>query len=680
MFDLPEELIYTLELKPELNAGLNNLSVEDPESTTHGRRSTAESAEGAEKSSATSCALCNLNFPTLLEQRSHVRSDLHGYNLKQKMRGLKPVDEKDFERLVGDLDESLSGSDDSADTSSDDEDEEGGGKKKGDTTLSALLRKQANIADPDYENEQSGNRRKKGSGKPPLLWFSSAKLPKNTSLGVYRAIFTPVEQLLDSRGLVEVLQKKQLSSPSAQKPAITSTGTPLEPPSEQDGGVPLPKAQPKPPTVTGPHYFLSMIGGGHFAAMIISLVPKVSRRNGIEERSATVIAQKTFHRYTTRRKQGGSQSANDNSKGNAHSAGASIRRYNETALVADVRGLLSEWKSWIDSAELLFIRATGSTNRKTLFENYEGRVLDAKDERIRGFPFSTRRATTKELIRSFTELTRVKTSVIDEEAIKRKAAEEQAARDKVLAEEAKREERERERREKQKVLSQAEEEAMLHTQQVQSLIRRSKAPALLSYLNTNSLPPDYEFYPQDDPKNHHAPRPLHLAASLNSAVCISALLVKAGADPTIKSGEGKSAFELAGDRATRDAFRLARSELGEDKWPWDAAGVPPALSKSEADARASREREEQAAENASEAERRKHETERLRAEDKQQEEASKEKKYGKGKSLGILAEVEKQKTAQEKREDEARGMTPEMRMKLERERRARAAEARFAKK
>jgi len=36
-----------------------------------------------------------------------------------------------------------------------------------------------------------------------------------------------------------------------------------------------------------------------------------------------------FIRYTTRRKQGGSQASNDNAKGKAKSAGANLRRYNE---------------------------------------------------------------------------------------------------------------------------------------------------------------------------------------------------------------------------------------------------------------------------------------------------------------------------------------------------------------
>lgn len=45
------------------------------------------------------------------------------------------------------------------------------------------------------------------------------------------------------------------------------------------------------------------------------------------------MAHKTFHSYTVRARQGGSQSARDGKSGTNHpkSAGASLRRYNEAA-------------------------------------------------------------------------------------------------------------------------------------------------------------------------------------------------------------------------------------------------------------------------------------------------------------------------------------------------------------
>lgn len=103
VFDLPEELLHTLELKAQLNTTHDTTSEGLPSSENKEGVERLETTEDAPTSAATAaaCALCNLNFSSVEEQRSHVRSDQHGYNLKQRIRGLKPVDEKDFDRLVG---------------------------------------------------------------------------------------------------------------------------------------------------------------------------------------------------------------------------------------------------------------------------------------------------------------------------------------------------------------------------------------------------------------------------------------------------------------------------------------------------------------------------------------------------------------------------------------------------
>lgn len=46
------------------------------------------------------CSLCGVTFSTVEIQRSHVRSDLHQYNLKQKLRGLNAISENEFEKLI----------------------------------------------------------------------------------------------------------------------------------------------------------------------------------------------------------------------------------------------------------------------------------------------------------------------------------------------------------------------------------------------------------------------------------------------------------------------------------------------------------------------------------------------------------------------------------------------------
>ncbi|KAG5999683.1 hypothetical protein E4U43_001922 [Claviceps pusilla] len=638
IYDLPSKVLDSLTIK----AAPDNATGSDDDEIA--QKPTGGSADAPTEShvGSHSCSLCGLSFSSFLDQRSHLKSDLHHYNLKQKLRSQPPVSEQEFEKLIGDLDESLSGSD--SDDSQDDDDDDGDDDDDNDdakpqSTLVALLKKQARLAgrkgeaiDVDASDDTKSSGRSRGN--PPLMWFSSPILPENHYFGLYRAILTGEEQR--NPDVVDVLRKKQVEPISLPRPS-------------KDGTLP-------PVAYKGPHIFLCMIGGGHFAAMVVSLAPRATKNATTMNREATVLAHKTFHRYTTRRKQGGSQSANDNAKGAAHSAGSTLRRYNEQALVDDVRALLRDWKALLDTSQLLFIRATGKTNRRTLFGPYEGQVLSPNDPRLRGFPFSTRRATQNELMRSFIELTRLKVrEIAPVEESKQEAQPPQTAPKAPSTTKAA----------KPKKLSEEEETALLHTSQIQALIRRSKLPALLSYLAKNSLTADFVFQPLE--QNQHAPRPLHLAASQNSAPLVLGLLSRAGADPCVGNGEGKTAFELASDRSTRDAFRVARWELGESRWSWDLAKVPGAMTKAEADKREERER---TAIDKKEAERRQAEEERLRKEGPTVGD-----KKPKGSGLG----ASKMKTAQEVREDEWRGLTPEMRIKLERERRARAAEERLRK-
>ncbi|KAJ5665323.1 uncharacterized protein N7477_007771 [Penicillium maclennaniae] len=622
VYDLPQELLATLSAKT------TNQSVAE-QSTGDDHKDPEIAAQESAIATSTQCSLCKVSYNSVQEQRSHVRSDHHRYNLKSQLRGTATLDEVQFAKAVGDLDESISGSESSE---SEDEDIDG----SADTTLTALLKKQAKLSGANEEEDHIV----KGTPKNPLFWLSSSSLPSNKSLGVYRAIFSQAEQ--DEPGhLVDTIRKKQLAPVKARTNNAHA---------QQD------------PTAAGPHIFMCMIGGGHFAAMLVSLAPEIHRKQGgVEERQARVIAHKTFHRYTTRRKQGGSQSASDASRGAAHSAGSSLRRYNEAALEKDIRELLADWKQMIDTSELLFIRATGKTNRKILFDKYEGQVLKQNDPRVRGFPFNTRRATQGELMRCFKELTRVKVSEVDEAALAAAAA---AVKQKEKEESKPSTPRPQPQKPK---ISKEEDVAQLHTTQIQALIRRSKVPALMSYLSNNSIPSSFTFQPTDSQQNFRCPTPLHLAANLNAPAVVSALLTRANADPTVTNNEGRTPFELSGDRPTRDAFRVARHELGESKWDWSMAKVPSAVSKADADRR--NEQEQKSAE-AEEKNRRKADLERLKKEDAEREAhlaASKP-----GRTLGAV-----EKTAAEKRDEETRGMAPEMRMRLERERRARAAEERF---
>ena len=596
---------------------------------------TEDSTDGGngQPSVATSCTMCQANFTNFQDQRHHVRSDWHRYNLKLRLKHHLPINEATFIKQIGDLDESISGSD-----SSDTESDVDTNAHPTDSALSALLRKQAKISqDRDVELHSA----KRRPDKSPLLWLGSSKLEKEVALGVYRAMLSDTEQSDAPLHLIDIVKSKQLQPANTKYARNTKVET---------------KASEK-----QPHVFLCMMGGGHFAAMIVSLAPELRKGvGGVEEQHPVVQAHKTFHRYTTRRKQGGSQSANDNAKGNAHSAGSSIRRYNEAALEIDIRAVLAEWKPLIETAALLFIRATGSTNRRTLFGPYDGQILRTNDKRLRGFPFSTRRATQAELLRSFQELTRVKVRKISQEEPEKSAPKPPKSKADPTkdAPPAPR-------------FTPEEETQLHHTTQLSAFIRRSKAPGTLIYLTKHNLSASaFRFFPASD--HHHAPTLLHLASSTGSTAMVTSLLVQAGADPATTNDRGQTPFDLASNQAVRDAFRLARGTLGDSKIDWTTAHVPSALSQADVDARQAKQREE---DDKAEAERRQNELERIKREDEASRVKNMERKGGTGKTVG--GPVVQEKTGEDRREEEARGMTAEMRMKLERERRARAAEERM---
>ncbi|NWV40917.1 ANKZ1 protein, partial [Grantiella picta] len=120
-----------------------------------------------------------------------------------------------------------------------------------------------------------------------------------------------------------------------------------------------------------------MMGGGHFAGA-------------------------TFHRYTVRARRGTAQGLRDAQGSAPRSAGASLRRYNEAALLKDIQDLLAAWAQHLNEAHRIFLRAPRH-NRALLFGG-RNPPLTRGDPRICHIPLSTRRATLREVLRVHTML------------------------------------------------------------------------------------------------------------------------------------------------------------------------------------------------------------------------------------------------------------------------------------
>ncbi|XP_074857683.1 tRNA endonuclease ANKZF1 isoform X2 [Carettochelys insculpta] len=141
---------------------------------------------------------------------------------------------------------------------------------------------------------------------------------------------------------------------------------------------------------TGTCWVILMTGGGHFAGAVF--------------RGPEVLEHKTFHRYTVRARRGTVQGLRD-AQGQAsmpRSAGASLRRYNEAALLKDIQDLLAGWAQHLQGAQRIFLR-TPRANR-ALFFGGQSPPLQKADPRVCNIPFSTRRATFREVLRVHTAL------------------------------------------------------------------------------------------------------------------------------------------------------------------------------------------------------------------------------------------------------------------------------------
>ncbi|KAH9513360.1 Ankyrin repeat and zinc finger domain-containing protein 1 [Bulinus truncatus] len=138
-------------------------------------------------------------------------------------------------------------------------------------------------------------------------------------------------------------------------------------------------------------WIILLVSSGHFAGAIF--------------KGKDVLDHKTFHRYTIRAKRGSAQSSRDNHGSAPKSAGASIRRHHEAALVQEVQELLTCWSEYIKASDLIFIRVPVA-NQSILFGG-KNPAFKKDDQRIRNIPLTTRRPTFNEIKRVYQILSSV---------------------------------------------------------------------------------------------------------------------------------------------------------------------------------------------------------------------------------------------------------------------------------
>lgn len=536
--------------------------------------------------------------PVQHKDREYYNSDIYKLNLKRQSRGLPPLTESEFEELASELfNESLSGSEEEdSEEDGDDNDE----RYKTDTLDTIFERSIAKLEQLKLEQEEEGVVSHLAT-RSPFILFKSSLLDSSHAFGVYKSLFS-VKEINDPINALKSWQSQQ-----GKKSAIF------------------------------------MIGGGHFAGAIVSHAVKSTKGqvsktpSDLLLNSVDFIMQKSFHRYTTRRKQGGSQSAMDNAKGKANSAGSNLRRANEMALQNEVRELLQSWKKQLNECDSIFIRANGMQNRRILV-GYEGSPFANDDDRIRSFPFTTKRATTSELKRAWLQLTSLTITAkpkVDDKVLKQKALQQQLKQSKS-----------NKVKETDKVTPEETQ-----TREIVGFLKKSRGPVLITYMKKNQLSPQFELQPESE--YYHTPTVLHYASAHGLKNLIGPLLKNLKCDPTALNKSGKTAYDLSANISVKQAFRIARSELGESIYDWERAHVESPLKREDI------EREDLERKAQEEQEKKKAQRELL---EQKVEPATKNNKRLGGVSISQV---------------NINSLTDDQRMRLMREQRARAAEARM---
>ncbi|KAI1237247.1 hypothetical protein IHE44_0014505 [Lamprotornis superbus] len=342
------------------------------------------------------CLTCGQVFGSREEQTEHYRLDWHRFNLKQRLLGYQTLPAEVFEEKTrtGDL-SSISGSDsDSSDVSSESELL----PSVSDTPRTpqiprshkVLLRNakgqlitmyrcvlasgKASHSPAFWERDSRKGRVDSGARLEPqtcwwpIIWLWGA--PRNLLLVLAEGLFSVLRTARVKDVMPWMLAKVSVYQGDTEEPVeLTASLQSLS---------------------ASTCWVVLMIGGGHFAGAVF--------------RGLQVQEHKTFHRYTVRARRGTAQGLRDaQTPGSApRSVGASLRRYNEAALLKDIQDLLAAWAQHLNEAQRIFLRAPRQ-NRALLFGGRNS-PLTRGDPRICHIPISTRRATLREVLRVHTTL------------------------------------------------------------------------------------------------------------------------------------------------------------------------------------------------------------------------------------------------------------------------------------
>ncbi|EPS61203.1 hypothetical protein M569_13596, partial [Genlisea aurea] len=451
-----------------------------------------------------SCNTCNIEFESLRDQRLHFKCDLHRLNIKLRIAGKNIIKEDEVDESTSDF-------------------------LYNDYEISSISGSECE------EENQLLPYGKRGLGQTSKSKIY-IRLKNKELISIYRCfLLDDFESILFENDKSFAMDQPGVSH-LAPSDAIEKLNRILREPRD---GTQL--------------RIVLLAQGGHFAGCIFD--------------GDFLVTHKTFHRYVVRAKAGKKQSSKDAGGRSIHSAGASLRRYNELALKKDVRELLSSWMRYFAVAACVFIHAP-STNRQLLFDGEKPCFVYRRA--VRHIPLPVRRPTFKEAKRLYGLLKQIS----PENTVETPSEEIPLLENERPGHAAEHVNRNCEE------ICETEVEDHLKVTEDESVSSMSTGMAGLS-LSEDKIE-----------SVHSSSTPLHRAAKSGNAQKVLELLEQ-DLDPCIKDERGRTPYMLAADKEVRNIFRrFMASNL--EKWDWHAAKVPSALTKEMEESQAAKQAEKDA--------------------------------------------------------------------------------------
>lgn len=319
---------------------------EEEESLLSLRRSQDSLNSLSEETTWRRCRTCRCTFETKEEHRGHFSTPWHLYNVKNSGKGSAPLTQEEYDaKMMSEMGDPNACTDEFNSDDDDDDDNEPPHKDNAPSSDGDDSEGDDNDDDEDVEDIEE-----EIPGRTPMVIFADKK---GEQVVVWRCV---LEAIAGVRKLVTIGNEAGVRA-ACQAFVHNIRG----------GGC-----------SAATKWAIFLCRSGYFAGALFD--------------GRTLVAHKTFRRYTCRKKQGKSQSNYDAKGKHPHSGGAAKRRYHEKRYVEDVNAVVTAWGRDLSAATCsLVLVSAPKVQRAGKLLLFDGSpLLEASDARVRKVPFPTR--------------------------------------------------------------------------------------------------------------------------------------------------------------------------------------------------------------------------------------------------------------------------------------------------